>query len=119
MIRKQRPKRIAAMKPKAVKKLAIKDVHKRIAVVVCHENGTKTADISEATGVTLRQTQRVLKHWKEDGTWEDRRRSGRPKTATTEENIDKVSPRGGERAPAQTPRPFRSKARSSATRSAP
>lgn len=36
-----------------VPKLDIKDIHKRIAIAVCYENGTKTADIAEATGVPL------------------------------------------------------------------
>src|SRR5271167_878283 len=47
-------------KERAMSKLEIEDVHKRIAVVVCHENGMKTADISKATGVPLQTTQRAI-----------------------------------------------------------
>ena len=80
-------KRPQVNKSPLVKKLDIKDVHKRIAVVVCYEKGTKTTDVSEATDVPLRQTQRVLKRWKDEGSWEDRPRSGRLKTATTPEKM--------------------------------
>jgi hypothetical protein len=85
-----------------VEKLEIKDVHRRIAVMVCQENGMKTADISKATGVSLRQVKAILKRWDEEGSWEDRPRSGRPKTATNDENMDKVGPFSDGQPPAQS-----------------
>lgn len=47
--------------------------------------------------------QKHIKRWKEEGTWEDRKHSGRPVTSTTEDNIAKVSPFNVEQPPTQSP----------------
>src|SRR5271168_3971468 len=73
-----------------VKKEELQAEQKRIAVIVCHENGLQPNKIFEATGVPVRSVYATLKRWRETGTWKDRPRSRRPATSVTPANINRV-----------------------------
>ncbi|VDP12359.1 unnamed protein product [Heligmosomoides polygyrus] len=62
----------------------------RITVVELHKTGMRTADIVRTTGFKQRTVYKIVRRYKETGGTSDRPRSGRPTTATTPENINKV-----------------------------
>lgn len=64
--------------------------NQRVTVVELHKQGVKTADIIRTTGYERRTVYNIVKRFKETGGTADRPRSGRPITATTPENVNKV-----------------------------
>lgn len=66
------------------------DKNQRATVVELHKTGMKTADIVRTTGFKPASVYRAVKRFKETGGTSDRPRSGRPTTATTPENVNKL-----------------------------
>jgi transposase len=62
----------------------------RIAIIELHKNGLTNSEIVKATGYGRMKVHRAVKRFTETGGAMDRPRSGRPTTATTPENVQKV-----------------------------
>ncbi|VDO39421.1 unnamed protein product [Heligmosomoides polygyrus] len=62
----------------------------RVTVVELHKAGMKTAVMVRTTGFKQRIAYKTVKRYKETGGTSERPCSGRPTTATTPENINKV-----------------------------
>ena len=62
----------------------------RKTIVELHKAGIKTADIVRTTGYKKSTVYDAVKRFQELGNSQDRPRSGRPTTATTPENVNKV-----------------------------
>lgn len=66
------------------------DNKERVAIVELHKRGLKPVDIVQATGYGRRKVDRAVRLFRETGGTSDRPRSGRPITATTPENVNRV-----------------------------
>lgn len=64
--------------------------NQRIAIVELHKTGMKTADIVRTTGFKQSTVYDAVKRFKETGKTSDRPRSGRPTTATTPGNVNRI-----------------------------
>jgi Mn-dependent DtxR family transcriptional regulator len=62
----------------------------RIEIIRQFERGKRVTDIAEDLGVKKPEVSRTLKRYRELGTYEDRPRNGRPRTARTPEKIRRI-----------------------------
>jgi hypothetical protein len=64
----------------------ITEEHKRAAILICSRNGKTAKEIIDFTGLNKNQVYRTIQR----GTFKDAPRSGRPETAATSQNVNKV-----------------------------
>lgn len=65
-------------------------MEKRLAVIELFKTGKSNSAISKALSMSIKTVQKAVKRYKKLGTAMDRPRSGKPKTVTTPEIINKV-----------------------------
>lgn len=68
----------------------MKEDNERITIISLHKSGMKNADIVKVTGYGKMKVKRAVERFHELGTSEDRHRSGRPATAVTPKNVNKL-----------------------------